>query len=145
MNWFEENICRVVGDGRHTFFWYDKWLGNTSLRFKYPRLFELAEDKNCKVVEMERLGWAVDGRAWVWRRRLFVWEEEMVRECFVLLHNFILQENVYDTWRWLLDPGHDYTVQGSYNYLSNTDDIVDRSTIDDVWHKQIPSKVSLMV
>jgi len=94
---------------------------------------------------MERLGWAVDGRAWVWRRRLFVWEEEMVRECFVLLHNFILQENVYDTWRWLLDPGHDYTVQGSYNYLSNTDDIVDRSTIDDVWHKQIPSKVSLMV
>ena len=60
------------------------------MRFKYPRLFELAEDKNCKVVGMERLGWAVDGRAWVWRRRLFAWEEKMVRECSVLLHNFIL-------------------------------------------------------
>jgi len=35
------------------------------VRFKYPWLFELAEDKNCKVVEMERLGWAVDGRVWV--------------------------------------------------------------------------------
>jgi hypothetical protein len=45
----------------------------------------------------------------------------------------------------LLDPDHGYTVRGSYNYLTNTDDIVDRSSIDDVWHKHIPSKVSLMV
>ena len=33
-NWFEENIRRVVGDGRDTFFWYDTWVGDVQLRLK---------------------------------------------------------------------------------------------------------------
>ena len=78
-NWFEENIRCVVGDGSDILFWFDKWVGNIPLRLKYPRLFELTVDKNCKVADMRRLGWADDGRAWVWRRRLFAWEEENVR------------------------------------------------------------------
>jgi len=45
-NWFEENIRRVVGDGRDTLFWYDKWVGDILLKLKFPRLFELAVVKN---------------------------------------------------------------------------------------------------
>lgn len=48
-NWFEENIRMVVGDGRDAFFWYDTWAGDVPLRLKYPRLLDLAMDKECKV------------------------------------------------------------------------------------------------
>jgi len=65
-NWFEGNICRVVGDGWNTFFWLDHWVGESPLRYKFPRLFDLALNKECSVEEMGRAGWG--GR----RRGVFV-------------------------------------------------------------------------
>jgi len=88
--WFDDNIRRVVGDGRNTLFWYDTWLGKIPLRLKFPRLFDQAANKKCSVEEMWRLGW-------VWRCRLLAWEEECVRECSVLCHNVVLQDKVLDT------------------------------------------------
>jgi hypothetical protein len=143
--WFDDNIRRVVGDGRNTLFLYDNWIGDILLRYKFPRLFDLTVDKECKVEEMRRLGWGGDGRAWVCRRRLFAWEEESVRECAFLLRNIVLQDTVHDSWKWLLDPARGYSVKSLYNYITNTCEIVDRSQVDDVWYKHIPSKVSLMV
>jgi hypothetical protein len=90
--WFDDNIRRVVGDGRDTLFWYDNWVGDIRLRLKYPQLFDLVVDKESKVGDMGRLGWDGEGRAWVWRRRLFAWEEESVRECSSLLCNIVLQD-----------------------------------------------------
>jgi len=55
-NWFDSNIRRVVGDGRDTLFWFDHWVGDSPLRFTFPRLFDLAVNKECKVVEMVREG-----------------------------------------------------------------------------------------
>lgn len=69
-------------------------MGDIPLKIKFPRLFELSVDKE----------WSVTEANGVWRRRLFAWEEESVREWYVLLHNTVLQENVHDAWRWLLDP-----------------------------------------
>jgi hypothetical protein len=144
-NWFESNVSKVVGDGRNTLFWYDKWCGDISLRMKFPRLFDLAVEKESTVRDMERCGWGFGGRAWVWRRRLFAWEEESVRECSLLLHNISLQDTIIDKWRWSLDPIHGYTVKGAYTFLTSNGVMVDRSNVDDVWHKHIPSKVSLLV
>jgi len=33
-----------------------------------------------------------------WRRRLFVWDEELWRECSELLSNIALQDGVSDYW-----------------------------------------------
>jgi len=90
-------------------------------------------------------GYGGRGGAWVWRRRLLAWEEESVREYSALLHNIILQEQVHDKWRWLLDPIHGYLVRGVYRFLTTSDEPVVRDIVDDVWHKHIPSKVSLFV
>jgi len=68
-----------------------------------------------------------------------------VRECSILLHNIVLQDNVHDTWRWLLDPIHGYSVRESYWYITNSGDMVDRNLVDDVWHWHVPSKVSMFV
>jgi hypothetical protein len=68
-----------------------------------------------------------------------------VRECSVLVHNIVLQDTVTDYWRWLLDPVNGYSVKVFYRYITTTGHISDRSLVDDVWHKHIPSKVSVLV
>jgi len=144
-NWFEDDIRRVVGDGHNTLFWFDNWVGDMPLRFKFPRLFDLAVNKECLVEEMARLGWTIEGMAWVWRRRLLAWEEDSVRECTLLLNNVVLQVTVNDTWRWLLDPVHGYSVREAYRFLTSHGEQMDRSLVNDVWHRYIPEKVSLFV
>jgi len=141
--WFDDNVRRVIGDGRDTLFWYDTWVGKLPLSVRYPRLFDLAVVKECTVEEMWRLGWGEGGEAWVWRRRLLAWEEQSVRECSDLLHNIVLQDEVHDTWRWLLDTSTGYTVKGAYTFITSTGEPSNRSLVVDVWHEHIPSKVSL--
>lgn len=67
---------------------------------------------------MERRGWGDGGGSWMWRRRLLVWEEELVSECASFLHNVVLHDNILDMWRWILDHIHGYSVKGTYTYLS---------------------------
>ena len=68
-----------------------------------------------------------------------------MRECSAILSNVVLQDSASDSWRWLLDPAHGYTVREAYRFLTNDGNFVDRSLVDDVWHKNILSKVSLFV
>lgn len=94
--WFDNNIRRLVGDGRKTFFWNDNWLGGIPFNIRFSRLYDLSVNKDCLVEEMARMGWEVGEYGWVWRRRLLAWEEESVRECVSLLNNIVLQENIQD-------------------------------------------------
>lgn len=93
------------------------------------------------MLEMERRGWVVGGGAWVCRWRLLAWEEEMVSDCPSLLHNVVLQDNIYDRWQCILDPIQGYSVKGTYNYLVTAAAPYDRGLFDDVWQKQVPLKV----
>ena len=34
-NWFEDNICQVVGIGRNTFFWTNNWVASVPLRTRF--------------------------------------------------------------------------------------------------------------
>ena len=102
------------------------------MRFKFPRLFDLAINKDSTVEEMESLGWEEGGRAWEWRHSLLAWEEKSMRECFEVLHNIVLQVDVADSWKWLLDPVHGYSVREVYRFLTSSGEQVDRSLVDDV-------------
>jgi len=79
----------------------------------------------------------------VWRRRLLAWEEESVRECPALLHDIVLQDHTHDRWKWLFDPIQGYSVRGTYHFLTASDKLLDRGRIHQVWHKHVPSKVSV--
>jgi len=85
----------------------------------------------------------VRGNAWRWRRRLLAWEEESLRECSGLLVNVVLQDNIQDSWRWLLDPTYGYSVLGTYRYLTTFAEPMPVGAYNNVWHKLVPSKVSL--
>jgi len=94
--WFENITRREVGDDRNTCFWTDNLVGGVPLGIKFRRLFDLAVHRD-----------------WVWRIRLLAWEEDSVQECTLLLHNIVLQENIQDIWKWLLDPVQGYSVRGT--------------------------------
>ncbi|MCI64018.1 helicase-like protein, partial [Trifolium medium] len=70
---------------------------------------------------MFTLGWEVGGAAWVWRRQLWVWEEEMLGECQTLLSSFSFQAQSSDFWQWRPDPGAGYSVRGAYQLLTSQD------------------------
>jgi len=53
-NWFDENTRRVVGDGHNTLFWFGNWVGERPLCLQFPRLFNLAVNRECSVEEMAR-------------------------------------------------------------------------------------------
>jgi len=71
------------------------------------------------------------------------WEEESVRECSGLLNNVILLDTVKDSWRWLLDPIHGYSIRGTYRFLTSDNEPTATGATNNVWDKLVPSKVSL--
>jgi hypothetical protein len=141
--WFRESVAKKVGDGSGTFFWTDPWLGGVPLCERFGRLFDLAENKSSLVAEMFQSGWEGGGEAWVWRRQLWVWEEEMLRECQTLLLPFNVQDDTPDIWQWQPDPDTGYTVRGAYQLLTSQDPVPLGIADDLVWHRQVPLKVSI--
>jgi len=89
----------VLGDGSDTLFWFDRWLGDVPFCSRFARLFELTTNKMSTVADMYSRGWEEGGESWSWRRRLWVWEEEMLEECRLLLDNVFVQSNVSDRWQ----------------------------------------------
>ena len=116
--WFTEHVSRGVGNGRMTLFWSDVWCGRVSFRVRFSRLFELSVYKGESVLEMSQLGWGEGGETWRWRRRLFVWEEEMVGELILLLANVTLQVTKEDKWLWTLENSSTFTVRSLYRFLT---------------------------
>lgn len=59
-----------------------------------------------------------------------------------MLRNIVLQAHYHDKWRWLLDPINDYSVKGTYQYLTTVEAPSVRGVFDFVWHKHVSLKVS---
>ncbi|CAJ2644025.1 unnamed protein product [Trifolium pratense] len=142
-SWFWEHVSRRVGDGSDTLFWTDPWLDGISLKERFGRLFALAETKSRSVAEMFALGWGADGGAWVWRRSLRAWEEEMLGECQSLLLDISLQDQTLDRWQWRPDPDTGYTVGGVYQILTHQTSVTVHDAENLLWHPQVPLKVSI--
>lgn len=46
-DWFNDIVRQKVGNDGRTSFWEHMWVGDTSLRHIFPRLFTLSEKKEC--------------------------------------------------------------------------------------------------
>ncbi|WJX74571.1 hypothetical protein P8452_58208 [Trifolium repens] len=141
--WFGEGVARKVGDGTDTLFWTDPWVGGTPLCERFRRLFDLAATKSRTVAEMYGAGWEAGGEAWVWRRHLWAWEEELLGECQALLLSVTLQAGSLDRWQWRSDPISGYSVRDAYQVLTSQDTIVIGEAEDLIWHRHVPLKVSI--
>ena len=140
-DWFQGNVNQFVGDGKNTLFWTDVWVGGMVFRDRYNRLFELSLLKEETTFGMFSLGWGIEGDAWRWRRMLFAWEDELVGELRLLLHNVSLQVHRVDRRVWRLETPSVYTVRSAYNFLSATTHVDHVVPVSSLWHKNVPLKV----
>jgi len=68
------------------------------------------------------------------------------RNVVFLLYNIILQTNVSDNWKWLLDPIKGYSVSGAYHLFMDAEGHLARGPKDDIWlNKHVTLNVSLFV
>ena len=73
-----------------------------------------------------------------------MWEEEIVKECRILLANVVVQSYVSNRWQWDPDIHHRYTVRGAYHALTSMTPLTSDASEHLVWHKQVPLKVSIV-
>jgi hypothetical protein len=117
--WFGSAVGMKVGRGDSTYFWDEIWIGDQSLRAKFPRLYGMSEQKHGLIHEMGSL---IDGRwQWdfVWRRNRFYWEEEQFREFTEIIAPFVPTDNS-DRWLWLGDGIQGFTVKSAFLLLEGT-------------------------
>jgi len=54
--WFNDNVSRSLGNGKHTLFWSDVWLDGMSFSVRFSRLYELSMSKKATVFWHESIG-----------------------------------------------------------------------------------------
>ncbi|XVF61990.1 hypothetical protein PTKIN_Ptkin08bG0180300 [Pterospermum kingtungense] len=96
----QSGIGFLLGDGSRIAFWNQEWISRVVLRFSFPRIFALVENKNGKVKEF---GSFING-VWVWniqlRRSLFDWERNQWDNLMTLLKDYQVCENLQDKLIW---------------------------------------------
>jgi hypothetical protein len=134
-----------LGNGTNTHFWFDVWIGSSSLKDRFPRLFSISNQKEAMVADLWNR--AMDVR-WIfnWRRRLFVWEETLVEDLVESLHGINLTD-LDEKWCWSPDPNGDFSIKSTYALVSDL--LGDRGSLQNdlmlafkaVWKCPAPSKV----
>ena len=55
--WFAERVSKVLGDGKNTYFWLDRWVREVPLCRRFARLFDLTTNKLSTVADIYHRGW----------------------------------------------------------------------------------------
>jgi hypothetical protein len=92
-DWCSEIMIKKVGNGGNTRFWLDTWVGERPLCQEFSRLFLVSVQKEDCINQMGV--WRNEAWEWdlKWRRRLFVWEENLERNLLVLVGSVILNQH----------------------------------------------------
>jgi hypothetical protein len=145
-NWFNSAIGKRVGSGNLTSFWNEQWIGDQSLRQRFPRLFGISMQKE-EVIS--NLGSLIEGRwQWelLWRRNLFVWEEEQYRQFREIIDTFMPTIH-NDSWLWMGDDLLGFTANSAFLLLVkefNPPELMEATleiVFKNLWKCGAPSKV----
>ena len=76
-----------------TRFWHDNWSRGDTLKKIFPRLFLISTQQNDFIGDMGL--WENNKWVWkfMWRRRLFAWEEELVESLYLAVDHTSLNES----------------------------------------------------
>lgn len=79
---------------------------------KYPRLFDISNKKEAMVGEMGVVSGSSFDWNFIWRRRLFVCEEDLLRNLLLDLPGFVRTQGV-DDWKWKLEDDGSFSVRST--------------------------------
>jgi hypothetical protein len=111
-------MIKKLGNGKGTRFWLDTWVGGSTLRQQFPRLFSISTHKESCIDQVGE--WGAAGWEWKleWRRSLFVWEEELLTTLMNLIETIILSHQ-NDSWKCNIGGDGEYNVKDGYGFLSD--------------------------
>ena len=94
--YLEVSIRKLVGDGHNTWFWEDLWVGEESLKKRFPTLFSVSIQSKTPIADSGF--W--DGGTWyctlLWRRDYFEWETQVFNQLQQVLEQVTMSENQQD-------------------------------------------------
>ncbi|GLT99814.1 hypothetical protein SLE2022_172280 [Rubroshorea leprosula] len=140
-NMLRQGFRWKVGEGCRVNFWRDIWVGNKSLRDLFPRLFQLALNKEGTVKENGT--WEGEGWIWgiEWRRARLGREKDEEEGLWAMLANVKLRKEVVDSWQWRFDVEGSYVVKSAYEFLASEECLLEGHLCKFLWCKWVPSKV----
>ncbi|XVF45253.1 hypothetical protein PTKIN_Ptkin02bG0190300 [Pterospermum kingtungense] len=134
------NIGFVLGDGNNISFWNHELVPGIILRYKFPRIYLLACNKEGKV---RAFGEFIDSN-WRWniplRRKVFDWEKVQWSEFVALLENFYICNNLKDNLVWKGNPSGQYSSKSFCLSVLKKQSIIERDW-KKVWTRLLPPKI----
>ncbi|XP_068504156.1 uncharacterized protein [Phaseolus vulgaris] len=115
--WFQKEVHWVLGRGDKVRFWEDVWIGDTTLKSLFPRLYSLSANKEQKVEDVGM--W--EGLDWKWRlgwsRDIFEWESKLEEFFSQHLGGADVKQNKDDVRVWGEENLERYSVNAAYKSL----------------------------
>ncbi|KAL8516069.1 hypothetical protein ACS0TY_014665 [Phlomoides rotata] len=144
--WFFENMVKIVGDGRETYFWEEKWIEGEQLKQRFPCLYQLSVNKEAKIAEMGE--WTLDGWHWNWnwRRPLFGRELSLMDSLTNLVQQQGISNQRMDNWNWSGSSKGTFKIKEVYDWRQKLQHqgLGDNNNTDAyslIWNSLAPSKV----
>nr|GEY33321.1 RNA-directed DNA polymerase, eukaryota, reverse transcriptase zinc-binding domain protein [Tanacetum cinerariifolium] len=129
--------CRIrVGNGLRTRFWNDLWIGDSLLRYEFPRLYALDNFKDCTVAD--KLHGSI---SFSFRREDREGAEAHQRDLLLDLIEPVILSNMEDRWTWDLNGDGVFRVRDVRNLLDTTFLPTDVTPMR--WVNTIPIKINI--
>ncbi|XP_016200469.1 uncharacterized protein LOC107641493 [Arachis ipaensis] len=136
-----------LGNGRTIRFWEDSWLPNGALKDKFPRLFSVSTLTGAVIGDCGF--W--DGLDWIWsfqwRRELFQWELDLVRQLHETLQSAKPTNEREDTVTWKFDNTGVYSTSSFTQMIQAKAlpaEITSYSFTRAIWKGFVPPRIELL-
>nr|GEV36660.1 putative RNA-directed DNA polymerase, eukaryota, reverse transcriptase zinc-binding domain protein [Tanacetum cinerariifolium] len=127
---------RKLENGENTLFGEDKWIGEVTLKTKYPRLFALEQHKSITVAA--KMGQPSLDHSFRRLPRGGI-EDEQYRDLRTTTSNVL--PNMHDRWFWSLDSTGEFSVSSVRNYIDEF--LLPKAVTPTRWIKLVPIKLNI--
>ncbi|KAL5185904.1 hypothetical protein HKD37_05G011881 [Glycine soja] len=136
LGWFQNNISRVVGDGREVSFWRTRWLGRESLLKNFNRIFLNLEQRDAKIAEVSSWNMGTMDETLVPMGT----NSTAANVGLDTIGEFRPKQNKPDGWAWNLNVEKKYEVREVRETLIMEETMEDEEFFKQMWKLPISSK-----
>ncbi|GLT26719.1 hypothetical protein SLA2020_017650 [Shorea laevis] len=139
---FRDGFSWKLGLGDKIKFWWDSWVGTEPLHISFPRLLNLANNRDATITEVGHLLNA----SWIWknewRHEPFGRERNKEQRLKGILMDGIVMNSQPDQRIWSFDHVNGYSAGKAYSLFINQNGILEPRICKRLWGGLIPTKIS---
>ena len=139
---FSKHLSFIVGEGTRIRFWHDRWIGDFTLKDRYPKLYLCSVAKDTCISEVL---WTPEGGTFrVWDVRFFKafedWELAASYSLLHLIHPRTPRGDRRDTLQWQLKGDGKFDTRSYYQDIQGNPNLL--FPWKGVWKPNIPKRVA---